>query len=263
MFLTLACIFMSALCLPFTGTAPRLLPSTVDLQNHGVSIDFNPSMFMDAGFSRAMSAGRPDSPSRSRNTKKRDLNITSGSVTSRSRSNPLDPRSSRSPPRRHGWPEEKHCVVHTHAATSTKLLQKISSGSYTTGKKKVNDDANWVSPSPQRRSRPGSDTGPGENHGLMFTRAISARPPLCEPENHEDYVVFTRSISTTTGPPSTRRRWSNSDGQPYRAQLLSDQFTRRPSRSTSPRSLASKKHFSSGTAFYSSIVAQQARQFSR
>jgi len=139
--------YVWALCACFlAGAAPRSLQSrsSMDLHNQSASTNFDHSLSMDLGFSRAVSAGRPDHQSR---------------------------------------------------------------GGRTASKKDID---------------------------IVFTRAISA------------------------GPLSTRRRLSG--GQPHRVELPSEQFTRHPSQSTSPRSHTLKKSFSSGTAFYSRIVAQQSQK---
>ena len=137
--------YVWALCACFlAGAAPKLLESSIDLHNSSASTDFDNSLSMDLGFSRAMSAGRPDHQNRGRRT---------------------------------------------------------------TSKKDID---------------------------IVFKRAISA------------------------GPFSTHQRMSC--GQPHRVEIPSDQFTRRPSQSTSPRSHTLKKSFSSGTAFYSRIVAQQSQK---
>jgi len=93
---------------------------------------------------------------------------------------------------------------------------------------------------------------------LGFSRAVSAGRPDHQSRggrtaSKKDIdIVFTRAISA--GPLSMRQR------QPHRVELPSEQLTRRPSHSTSPRSHTLKKSFSSGTAFYSRIVAQQSQK---
>jgi len=64
-----------------------------------------------------------------------------------------------------------------------------------------------------------------------------------------------RTSSTATGPLSKRLQRRSSEGPLSQTETVSEQFIRRPSHSTSP---PSRKIFSSGTAFYSRIVEQQA-----
>jgi len=70
--------------------------------------------------------------------------------------------------------------------------------------------------------------------------------------NHQGHR---RTSSTATGPLSKRLQRRSSEGPLSHTETVSEQFIRRPSHSTSP---PSRKIFSSGTAFYSRIVEQQA-----
>ena len=146
------------------------------------------------------------------------------------------------------------CLLFTGAAP---LPPPIDGGHGASKKKMSNEKESMPSLSPRGR-QPVPDLG--QSLAYAFTRALSAGSPPCKswPDDCENCFIFTRSFSATPGHSSTRRRLS--DGQPRRVELPSEQFTRRPSHSTSPRSPTSrKKKLSSGTAFYSRIVAQQAQ----
>ena len=137
------------------------------------------------------------------------------------------------------------------------LPPPIDGGHGASKKKMSNEKESMPSLSPRGR-QPVPDLG--QSLAYAFTRAGSAGSLPCKswPDDCEKCFDFTKSFSTTPGPPSTHRRLS--DEQPRRVQLPSEQFACRPSHSTSLHSPTSrKKRISSGTAFYSRVVAQQAQ----
>ena len=146
------------------------------------------------------------------------------------------------------------CLLFTGAAPFPSLID----GCHIASKKKMRGDENSMSSMSPRGSRPVLYLGASLGHA--FARALSAGPPPYKTwtDNSQNCLIFTRSFSTTPGHSSMRRRFS--DGEPRRVELPSEQFTRCPSHSIRPRSPTSReKNLSSGTAFYSRMVAQQAQ----